>query len=132
MQQSCAVQDFYREVKSSLKQAQSQALEAERRTSASQLCAKNSELHSTCAELAVVNDRCADLGGMLWRSATHVAELNQRIRMRRLLASQFKVWRAALAWAKHERQLLKKAQDWCGAHVAQGACYHGPWYCSSV
>lgn len=107
------VQDFYRELKSSLKQAQCQALEAERRTSAAQLYAKNSELESACTALTASNDRCADLDGMLWKAATLVANLNQRIRLRRLLASQINVWRAAVAWAKHERQLLKKAEDWC-------------------
>ena len=99
-------------MKSSLKQTQCQALEAERRTSAAQLCAKNNELESACAELTAVNDRCAELDGMLCRAATRVADLNQRIRLRRLLASQWNTWRRAVSWAKHERQLLKKAEDW--------------------
>jgi hypothetical protein len=110
---SVLAQDFYREFKASLKQEQCQAIEAERRTSAALISAKNIELENSCTKLVAANDRCDELDGILWRTATLLATLNLRIRMRRLLASQFKLWRTALAWAKHERQLLKKADDWC-------------------
>lgn len=106
-------------MKSSMKHAQSQALEAERRTSAAQLNAKGKELEITSTQLTIANDRCAELEGMLLRTATLVATLNQRIRMRRLLASHFKIWRTALAWGKHERQLYNKAEHWCATNTDQ-------------
>jgi chromosome segregation ATPase len=108
-------------------QAQRQAVEAERRTSAAQLAAKNKQLESTSAELTEANSRCADLEAMLWRAGTLIADLYQRIRLKRLLATQFKTWTAAVAWSKRERQLLKKAEDWCA-----NACLQITHACSNM
>lgn len=112
---STNLQDFYREARSSFLQSQSQAVDTERRACTAQLQSKHTELERRAKELEAGEARNSDLEGFLISSCGLIADLNQRIRLRRLLATQFKDWRAAVAWRKHERSLQKKADEWCGS-----------------
>lgn len=70
------------------------------------------ELERTGTKVDETESRNSSLEAFLFGSCGLIADLNQRIRLRRLLATQFKEWRAVVAWRKHERGLQKKAEDW--------------------
>eukprot|EP00892_Ulva_mutabilis_P008424 jgi/Ulvmu1/5954/UM026_0076.1 len=124
--------DFYREARSSFLESQSQAVETERRTCASQLHDKHVELDRTRGELESTYSRNADVESFLLSSCGLVSELNQRIRLRRLLATQFKDWRAVAAWRKRERGLQKQADNWYTKEILQRRVLKRWWFNASV
>jgi hypothetical protein len=75
---------------------------------------QQSEFDKAKKELDCIRDLSCKKEIMIQRASSLIAELNMKIRYRRLVATCFKAWQSGVRLQQLEEKKEKRAQTWCG------------------